>query len=91
MLEGPDPECLKPHVTQIAGPLIALLRDESVVVRDTVAWTLGRICELLPEAVLNDAVFQPLLEALVTSLDAEPRVAANICWVSADSSSPEGS
>ena len=24
--------------------------------------------------------FQPLLEALVTGLEAEPRVAANVCW-----------
>ena len=25
-------------------------------------------------------IFQPLLEALVTGLEAEPRVAANVCW-----------
>ncbi|XP_038048921.1 importin subunit beta-1-like [Patiria miniata] len=80
ILEGPDPDCLKPAVTEVTNPLIGLLRDESVVVRDTVAWTLGRICELLPEAILNDKIFPQLLEALVVSLDAEPRVAANICW-----------
>ena len=81
MLDGPDPAKLKPHVSKLAAPLINLLADKSVVVRDTVAWTLGRICELLPEAVLNDQIFPMLLEALVRSLEAEPRVAANICWV----------
>ncbi|XP_022105978.1 importin subunit beta-1-like isoform X2 [Acanthaster planci] len=80
ILEGPDPDALKPHVAQHAEQLILLLNDKSVVVRDTVAWTLGRICELLPETVLNDVVFPTLLQALVQSLDSEPRVAANICW-----------
>lgn len=58
------------------------------------AWTLGRVCEMLPDVVLQDSPppqtpmegppysFQQLLEALVANLKAEPRVAANVCWVS---------
>lgn len=63
--------------------LIELLKDPSVVVRDTAAWTVGRVCELLPDSVLHETCLNPLLNALVEGLVAEPRVASNVCWVSA--------
>lgn len=62
--------------------LIELMKDPSVVVRDTTAWTVGRICELLPEAAINDMYLAPLLQCLIEGLGAEPRVASNVCWVS---------
>ncbi|GIY88829.1 importin subunit beta-1 [Caerostris extrusa] len=80
ILEGPEPANLKPVVEQAMPMFIELMSDESVVVRDTVAWTIGRVCELNPEAAVNEAYLKPLLEALVKGLTAEPRVAANVCW-----------
>lgn len=80
ILEGPDPSNLKPVVEQAMPMFIELMSDESVVVRDTVAWTIGRVCELNPEAVVNENYLKPLLEALVKGLSAEPRVASNVCW-----------
>jgi len=61
--------------------LIELMKDPSVVVRDTTAWTVGRICEMLPEAAINDIYLAPLLQCLMEGLSAEPRVASNVCWV----------
>ena len=58
--------------------LIELMKDPSVVVRDTTAWTVGRICELLPEAAINDVYLAPLLQCLIEGLSAEPRVASNV-------------
>lgn len=80
ILEGPDPEKLKPIVEQAMPMLIELLTDGSVVVRDTAAWTVGRVCEILPDAVINENCLNPLLHALIKGLEAEPRVASNICW-----------
>ena len=80
ILEGPDPTNLKPIVEQAMPMLIALMSDESVVVKDTAAWTIGRVCELNSEAAINDVCLRPLLEALVKGLASEPRVAANVCW-----------
>ncbi|KAM7286013.1 importin subunit beta-1 isoform X2 [Ixodes scapularis] len=80
LLEGPDPAILKPLVEQAMPTLIELMSDESVVVRDTVAWTIGRVCEIIPEAVVSENYLGPLLQALVKGLGAEPRVAANVCW-----------
>lgn len=62
--------------------LIDLMKDPSVVVRDTTAWTVGRICELFPEAAINEVYLAPLLQCLIEGLGAEPRVASNVCWVS---------
>ncbi|KAF6734972.1 Importin subunit beta-1 [Oryzias melastigma] len=80
ILEGPDLNQLKPLVIQAMPTLIELMKDPSVVVRDTTAWTVGRICELLPEAAINEVYLAPLLQCLIEGLGAEPRVASNVCW-----------
>jgi len=66
---------------QAIGPLVSLMGDSMVQVKDTTAWVIGRICEHVPSAVLTDQTILPLLNTLVTSLAAEPRVATNVCWV----------
>ncbi|XP_076765223.1 importin subunit beta Fs(2)Ket isoform X2 [Xylocopa sonorina] len=80
ILGGVDHTTLKPLVEQAMPTLIELMYDSSVVVRDTAAWTFGRICEIIPEAAINETYLKPLLEALINGLKAEPRVAANVCW-----------
>ena len=80
ILEGPDPKQLKPLVEQALPIVIELMADNSVVVKDTSAWTLGRVCELIPDAAITPVTLQPLLEALVSGLASEPRVASNVCW-----------
>ncbi|XP_076643580.1 importin subunit beta Fs(2)Ket isoform X1 [Halictus rubicundus] len=80
VLGGLDPGTVKPLVEQAMSTLIELMYDDSVAVRDTAAWTFGRICEIIPEAAINETYLKPLLEALVNGLKAEPRVAANVCW-----------
>ena len=57
-------------------------QDDSVQVRDTAAWTLGRVCEQTPNVVLRENILMNLLMALASGLDREPRVATNVCWVS---------
>ncbi|XP_066582548.1 importin subunit beta-1 isoform X2 [Prorops nasuta] len=80
ILGGLQSATLKPLVEQAMSTLIELMYDTSVAVRDTAAWTFGRICEIIPEAAINETYLKPLLESLVTGLKAEPRVAANVCW-----------
>ncbi|KAK0158712.1 hypothetical protein PV328_009686 [Microctonus aethiopoides] len=80
ILGGLQPATLKPLVEQAMPTLIELMYDLSVVVRDTAAWTFGRICEIIPEAAINETYLKPLLESLANGLNAEPRVAANVCW-----------
>uniref|UniRef100_A0A2K5PJD0 Importin N-terminal domain-containing protein n=1 Tax=Cebus imitator TaxID=2715852 RepID=A0A2K5PJD0_CEBIM len=67
-----------PHVLPFIKEHIE--NPDCVVVQDTAAWTVGRICELLPEAAINDVYLAPLLQCLIEGLSAEPRVASNVCW-----------
>ncbi|CAG2176955.1 unnamed protein product, partial [Oppiella nova] len=80
ILEVPDQQTLRTEVNKALQTLIDLMDDQSVIVRDAVVWTIGRICELIPEAVLKDGTLRSLLEALLKELCSEPRVAVNVCW-----------
>ncbi len=62
--------------------IIELMQDPSMVVRDSAAWTVGRVCELLPDEAINPLYLDTLLDQMMRCLAAEPRVAANSCWVS---------
>lgn len=68
ILGGLENNTLKPLVEQAMPTLIELMYDQSVVVRDTVAWTFGRICEIIPEAAINENYLKMLLESLVNGL-----------------------
>lgn len=80
IIGGLDSSTLKPIVEQAMPTLIQKMYDPHVIVRDTTAWTFGRICETIPEAAINESYLGPLLECLVKGLKSEPRVAANACW-----------
>lgn len=80
ILEGPNPAALKPLVASAMPVIISMLGDASAAVRDTTAWTLGRVCEILPEVALDEQYLRPLLQGLLEGLMAEPHVAANVCW-----------
>lgn len=80
IMDGPDPNVLTPLVTQALPILIDMMRDENTLVKDTVAWTLGRVCDLLIVALKPEVHLHPLVSALVTGLQDKPRIVANCCW-----------
>lgn len=80
ILSGLEVTTLKPLVEQAMPTLIRLMYDSSVIVRDTTAWTFGRICDIIPEAAINEQYLGTLLECFIKGLKSEPRVAANVCW-----------
>ncbi|KAG6812910.1 hypothetical protein H0H92_015462 [Tricholoma furcatifolium] len=80
ILEGPDPSVLTPLVNQALPLLIDMMHDGNAHVKDTTAWTLGRICDLLIACIKPDVHLHPLVSALVGGLQDTPRVVANCCW-----------
>jgi len=80
IMEGPNPETLKPLVAQAFPLFLELVGDPSIHVQDTAAWTIGRICDLVPEAI-DPQRLQTLIEVLLTGLQRAPRVATNCAWV----------
>lgn len=57
-----------------------MMKDSVVHVKDTVAWTLGRICELLIECIKPGHYLNELVAALVYGLQDSPRIVGNCCW-----------
>ncbi|GAW83447.1 importin-beta 2 [Plasmodium gonderi] len=85
IMEGPDTEKLKPLVEESVGQLSEVLRDPSVSVRDTAAWTIGKITtyhsEIIYNVLGNYNDSNSLYGILLERLNDYPRVAANVCWV----------
>ena len=92
ILEGPRHESLAPYMSQVIDVVIQKMSDPSVPVKDTAAWTIGRICEFHTQSILPQH-WQLLMRApppenpngegegvLLTGLKDDPRVAANVCW-----------
>lgn len=80
ILDGPDSRVLSPLVTQALPTLIEMIRDPSIHVKDTTAWTLGRISDVLIDCIKPDIHLHELVSALVAGLNDNPRIIGNCCW-----------
>ncbi|KAF5352963.1 hypothetical protein D9758_007879 [Tetrapyrgos nigripes] len=80
ILEGPDPSMLTPLAEQALPLLINMMADSNLHVKDTTAWTLGRICDLVIAVIKPDVHLHPLISALVNGLSDNPRIVVNCCW-----------
>ncbi|KAJ3081638.1 karyopherin beta [Quaeritorhiza haematococci] len=76
ILEGPNGKVLVPIVQQALPVLIEMMKDPVIHVKDTTAWTLGRVCEVLPDAI-KDQDLSGFIAALLFGLQDTPRVASN--------------
>lgn len=83
IMEGPSSNKLEPLVEQSFNHLCRALADESVAVRDTTAWTVGRIASYHVQCVLpllGTPTQGGLMNLLLEKLTDEPRVAAFVCY-----------
>lgn len=80
IMDGPDPKKLQPLVSQAFGIILKLIGDENNQVKDSAAWTLGRVCEFVPMCINNQQILQNTMGAFQNGLKGHPKVAANICW-----------
>ncbi|XP_023521610.1 importin subunit beta-1 isoform X2 [Cucurbita pepo subsp. pepo] len=85
ILEGPAPEKLMPIVNvALTFMLTALTQDPNNHVKDTTAWTLGRIFEFLHGSnvdtpIINQANCQQIITVLLQSMKDVPNVAEKAC------------
>eukprot|EP01117_Protostelium_nocturnum_P006894 TRINITY_DN2471_c0_g1_i1.p1 TRINITY_DN2471_c0_g1~~TRINITY_DN2471_c0_g1_i1.p1 ORF type:complete len:845 (-),score=225.27 TRINITY_DN2471_c0_g1_i1:390-2924(-) len=93
ILEGP--KNLSAMIANAMPVLLGHMKDPVVYVKDTTAWTIGRVCQLHPAIVATG--LSSVMSVLVESLDDSPRVSSYVCWAihnlassfSGDSSSNE--
>lgn len=79
LLDGPKPELLADPVQTAMPVLVRTLKDNHILVKDTAAWTLGRICELHAQRI-PQGYLQPLVESLGGALQDSARVASQSCF-----------
>ncbi|KAL5611441.1 hypothetical protein BROUX41_000949 [Berkeleyomyces rouxiae] len=80
VMEGPEDKVLEPIVRNGLGALIEMMGDSNLIVKDSTAYTLGRITESCPEAIDPATHLEPLLKALFSGLATHPKMAASCCW-----------
>ncbi|KAJ3044887.1 karyopherin beta [Rhizophlyctis rosea] len=79
IMSGPDPQILVPLVQSALPTLISMMRDSNNHVKDTTAWTLGRIIEHQSSAIQPDHL-NSLVGSLLQGLEDDFRVASNCAW-----------
>ncbi|XP_051130682.1 importin subunit beta-1-like [Andrographis paniculata] len=84
ILEGPTIEKLSSSVTAGLDFLLNAMKDENNHVKDTTAWTLSRIFELLHSpatgfSVITPANLQRILGVMLESIKDAPNVAEKVC------------
>eukprot|EP00899_Mesostigma_viride_P011808 jgi/Mesvir1/20628/Mv14854-RA.1 len=83
ILEGPSSDKLMPLVHSALPFLLNAMKDANSHVKDTTAWTIGRILEFLhgPQfQLITAANFQLILQVLLEGLKDTPSVAEKVCW-----------
>jgi importin subunit beta-1 len=68
ILDGPSEMKLSPIVVQALPSLIASLKDTIPLVRDSSAWTIGRICELHKQCISGE-ILPSMMDGIGNALD----------------------
>lgn len=80
IMEGPDTKTLDDIVKRGLPILIGMMDDKSVVVKDSTAFTLGRISECVSTSIDPNQHLQPLVQSLFGGLASNPKMASSCCW-----------
>jgi importin subunit beta-1 len=81
ILDGPPSSDAMVQLISRAIPLLTQqMKDPVSYVKDTTAWTLGRILELYGEEVVATNQLPAIATELLAALDDSPKIAATSCW-----------
>ncbi|RDA89265.1 hypothetical protein CP532_0495 [Ophiocordyceps camponoti-leonardi (nom. inval.)] len=80
IMEGPDEKVLEPIVKQALPILITMMNDESLQVRDSTAYTLGRVTEACSQSIDPVHHLPTLIESLFKGLMSNAKMAPSCCW-----------
>jgi importin subunit beta-1 len=80
IMEGPEEKVLEPIVKSAMEHLLRMMDDPSMHVRDSAAYTLGRVTEAVSDAIDPSVHLDPLIRALFAGLMTSPKMAPSCCW-----------
>lgn len=80
ILDGPDRSELRTVIAQALPAILRLITDDSLAVRETVSWCLGRITDLVVDAIDVQNMLPNVVQAVLFGFQNEPKVVTNCCW-----------
>lgn len=80
IMDGPDEKVLDPIVKQALPILITMMDDQSLQVRDSTAYALGRVTAACSEAIDAQQHLPSLIESLFKGLIGNAKMAPSCCW-----------
>lgn len=80
IMDGPDLKVLDPLVKQALPVLVGMMDDKVLMVKDSAAYTLGKICEACGPAIDAQLHLPNLIQALFSGLKDSTRMASSCCW-----------
>lgn len=80
IMEGPDFKLLDPLVKQALPVLVGMMDDKVLMVKDSAAYALGRICECCGQSIDPQLHLPSLIQALFSGLKDSPKMASSCCW-----------
>lgn len=79
IMDGPPAEILDPLVKQALPVLIGMMDDPNLIVKDSAAYALSRICDFCNESIDPETHLEPLMNSLFNGLMSNPKMAASCC------------
>lgn len=79
IMDGPEAKILDPLVKQALPVLISMMDDKVIMVKDSAAFALSRICDFCSDSIDPDTHLQPLMSALFNGLMSSPKMASSCC------------
>lgn len=80
ILDGPDPAALETLVQQALPILLPMMQDSNLNVKDTTAYTIGCICDLMAQSLRAEPTLRDVISVLITGVEDKPRISANCSW-----------
>lgn len=80
ILDGPDREQKIYYIHQALPAILNLINDQSLQVKETAAWCIGRVADLVIESIDAQTHLPGVIQACILGLQDNPKVAANCSW-----------
>ncbi|CAB4257297.1 similar to Saccharomyces cerevisiae YLR347C KAP95 Karyopherin beta, forms a complex with Srp1p/Kap60p [Maudiozyma barnettii] len=80
IMDGPDKTQTTFYVHQALPAILNLMHDQTLQVKDTASWCIGRIADLAALAIDPQQHLPGVINACLTGLQDHPKVATNCSW-----------